>query len=91
MKITREWLHANSSGLKGHGWTAEQVGLLGLRWATVMNHRGWISKLEGKEIPDKDARRFEFVGARERAKKMAKAGGQPTQEYGDPAENYESS
>ncbi len=47
-KITREWLHANSTSPCGNSFCRAQLALLGVEWPP---QKGWTAQVIGYEIP----------------------------------------
>jgi len=63
MKVTLEFLHANSSHPSGQGWTKKQLSILGVDWPP---RKGWIDDVVEIELTDEQA--AEFISMRHRPK-----------------------
>lgn len=55
MIVTREYIHRHKT-LRG-AWNKVQIEALGLKWSEKTH--GWIDRLEGTEISEEQAKKFE--------------------------------
>lgn len=54
MRITKEWLFKHQTD--GGSWTRDQLVAIGVKWPPLA---GWIDRVIGKEINDREKQRFE--------------------------------
>ncbi len=61
MKISKEFILSGKT--KNGGWTKEQLALIGVNWPP---EKGWMKRIEGKEITNSQASKFQRLPARGR-------------------------
>lgn len=54
--VTSKWIHQNSSSVTGHGFTRDQLAVLGVPWPP---RKGWLTGLIGSLITPEQKIAFE--------------------------------